>query len=343
MGEIRYNKSIVKNINESLIRRMLQGAGTFTKTKVARETGLSFPTVSRILDEMAESGEILGGGVDPTTGGRHAQSYVLNPEYAYVQCIYFLNARTMRSLLINAVGEKALEEDIRITDLKAAVEEGIDQCIEKNLAKFPIKAISIGLPWGVSQGKILFGAKPFDLENYPIEDHLKEKFGISARVENDMNSVAAGCYARMFGRDERVSLACLSVAGGGCGCGLFVRGHLVRGRHGFAGELRYLAEDPEKNMENIFTNGKLIKAPVGYVSQMLASVCAVVDPAYVVFYQRPDVPFDLAEVKEACRRFLPEDVVPELLVSDTFNEDLENGLIGFGSELLLQGYEIVNR
>lgn len=343
MGDIRYNKSIVKNINESLIRRMLQGAGTFTKTKVARETGLSFPTVSRILDEMAESGEILGGGVDPTTGGRHAQSYVLNPEYAYVQCIYFPNTRTMRSLLINALGERAFEEDIPITDLKETVEEGIDRCIENNLAKYPVKAISIGLPWGVSQGKILFGASPVGLENFPIEEHLKEKFGISARVENDMNSAASGCYVRMFGRDERVSLACLSVGSSGCGCGLYVRGHLVRGAHGFAGELRYIASSPENNMDKVFDDGTIKADPTDYVAQMISSICAVVDPAYVVFYERKDVPLDLSAVEEACRRFLPEEVVPHLTVADTFNQDLENGLIEYGMELLLQGYEIVNR
>ena len=343
MGEIRYNKAIVKNINESLIRRMLQGAGTFTKTKVARDTGLSFPTVSRILDEMAESGEILGGGVDPTTGGRHAQSYVLNPEYAYVQCIYFPNTRTMRSLLINAVGEKTIEEDISITDLKTTVREGIDQCIEKNLAKYPVKAISIGLPWGVSQGKVLFGAKAVGLENYPIEEHLKEKFGISARVENDMNAVAAGRYVRMFGKDERVSLACMSVGGSGCGCGLYVRGHLVRGAHGFAGELRYIASDREQNLEEAFDQGTVKANPTGYVAQMVSSICAVVDPAYVVFYERNDVPLDLSAVEEACRRFLPEEVVPHLTITDTFNQDLENGLIEYGTELLLQGYEIVNR
>ena len=343
MGDIRYNKSIVKNINESLIRRMLQGAGTFTKTKVARETGLSFPTVSRILDEMAESGEILGGGVDPTTGGRHAQSYVLNPEYAYVQCIYFPDGKTMRSLLINALGERAFEEDIPIEDVRIAVREGIDACIEKNMAKYPVKAISIGLPWGVSQGKILFGAKPFDLENYPIENHLKEKFGISARVENDMNAAAAGCYVRMFGRDERVSMACLSVAGGGCGCGLYVRGHLVRGAHGFAGELRYIAQDRTQNMDKAFEDGSVKKEPTDYVAQMVCAICATVDPACVVFYETKDLPQDLSAVEEACRRFLPEEVVPHLTLSNSFHEDLENGLIEYGTELLLQGYEIVNR
>ena len=229
MGEIRYNKSIVKNINESLIRRTLQGGGSFTKTKVARETGLSFPTVSRILDEMEEAGEILGGGVDPTTGGRHAQSYVLNPDYAYVLCIYFPNTRTMRSLLINAVGEQTEREDISIPDLKTGVMSFIDECVSEKMKKYSVKAISVGLPWGVSLGKILFGAKEIGLENFPIEEHLKEKFGVSARVENDMNAAAAGCYVRMFGRDERISLACISVGKTGCGCGLYVRGHLVRG------------------------------------------------------------------------------------------------------------------
>ncbi len=343
MGEIRYNKSIVKNINESLIRRTLQGGGSFTKTKVARETGLSFPTVSRILDEMEEAGEILGGGVDPTTGGRHAQSYVLNPDYAYVLCIYFPNTRTMRSLLINAVGEQTEREDISIPDLKTGVMSFIDECVSEKMKKYSVKAISVGLPWGVSLGKILFGAKEIGLENFPIEEHLKEKFGVSARVENDMNAAAAGCYVRMFGRDERISLACISVGKTGCGCGLYVRGHLVRGAHGFAGELRYVAANDKDNMDEAFRDGFKTYDQTTCIAQMVTSVCATVDPAYVVFYHRSDVNQDLSSVEKVCRRYLPDEVVPHLISTDTYAEDLENGLIEFGTELLLAGYEIINR
>lgn len=343
MGDIRYNKSIVKNINESLIRRSLQGIGPFTKTKVARETGLSFPTVSRILDEMAESGEILGGGVDPTTGGRHAQSYVLNPEYAYVLCIYFPREKTMRALLMNAVGELVEREEVEIENIPTAVRETLDETIRRKMEKYPLKAVSVALPCGVSQGKLLFGAKGTSLEGYGLEEHLKKTFGIGARVENDMNTAATGCYVRMFGRDERISLACISVGSVGCGCGLYVRGHLVRGAHGFAGELRYVAADKDVNIDQAFREGFTAYDRTVCVAQMVSAVCSTVDPACVVFYERSDTKTDLPAVEEACRRFLPEEVVPHLIMTGAYVDDLEKGLTEFGTELLLSGYEIVNR
>ncbi|MBO6158725.1 MAG: ROK family transcriptional regulator [Firmicutes bacterium] len=344
MSEIRYNKAIVKNINESLIRRCLQGAGSFTKTKIARETGLSFPTVSRILDEMTERGEILGGGIDPTTGGRHAQSYVLNPDFAYVLCIYFPQPTCMRLLMINSLGEVSEREDIPVASRTEGVKETMDRVIAEKMLSHSVKAISIGLPWGVSQGKILFGAKDTGLENYPLEAHLIEKFGISARVENDMNAAAAGCYTRMFGKDEKISLACISVTTAGCGCGLFVRGHLVRGQHGFAGELLYMAASPEQNMRESFHKIRDEGADASRsIAQMVSGICATVDPAYIVFYHRDDLPQNMKKIEDLCRIYLPEEVVPNLIQADSYEQDQENGLISFGMDLLLAGYEIINR
>lgn len=112
MSDIRYNKSIVKNINECLIRKVLRESESFTKTKIARDTGLSFPTVSRILDEMVQDGEIISNGVDPTTGGRHAHSYSVNPDYAYVLCLYF-PGKSWHTMVLNAIGERLRKRSLR--------------------------------------------------------------------------------------------------------------------------------------------------------------------------------------------------------------------------------------
>lgn len=338
MSDIRYNKSIVKNINECLIRKALRGSEVFTKTKIARDTGLSFPTVSRILDEMAQEGEILSTGVDPTTGGRHAHSYSINPDYAYVLCFYY-PGQSLHTLVINALGQMVEKE--KFLAEKERLKEQIDEIVEKKMKKYPIRAISAGLPWGISNGTILFGAKPYNLENYNLQAHLEEKFGISARVENDMNAMVTGCYNRMF-KDEKTSLACVSFGSRGCGCGLYLDGQLIRGTNGFAGELRYLPMNHETNLDYEYIHGFMSHDAVTRIAQTVASLCATVDPAYIIFYKNPVVENILPEVRESCRRYLPDEVIPKLILTDTYSEDFERGLIQFGMDQLLAGYRIIN-
>lgn len=337
MSDIRYNKAIVKNINECLIRKALRGSETFTKTKIAHDTGLSFPTVSRILDEMAVSGEILSNGVDPTTGGRHAHSYSVNPQHAYVLCLYL--GQSLHTLVINALGEP-VEKEKFLFDRERVV-EGIDQVVEKKMKKYPIRAISAGFPWGISEGTILFGGDYYGLQNFNMKKHLEEKFGISARVENDMNTLVIGCYERMF-TDERVSLACVSFGRKGCGCGLYVDRHLIRGANGFAGELRYLPMNHETNLDYEYLHGFENQNAVTRIAQTVSSLCVTVDPDYIVFYKNPVVENILPQVEAACRRYLPDEVIPKLLMTDTYQEDFERGLIQFGRDQLLAGYQIVN-
>ena len=342
MAEIRYNKSIVKNINESLIRKAIQGEEAFTKTKIARDTGLSFPTVSRILDEMAHFGEILSNGVDQTTGGRHAQSYVINPAFAYVLCLYMPTNTALRALIINSLGDRVKSDDIEETVSPENFIEVLDGVIAKEMEDYPIRALSLGLPYGISYGKLMFGTGETGLRNYDLQQHLEEKFGIKARIENDMNAIATGCYERTFQEDFR-SLACVSMGVRGCGCGLYLRGHLIRGNHGFAGELRYLPMGEDFNLDKEYQTELWESVSAIRVAQIVASICCTVDPQMIVFYDRMNIREIMPEVRELCKRFLPEEVIPELVVSDKILEDFENGLIRFGRDMLMAGYEIVNR
>ena len=342
MADIRYNKAIVKNINESLIRKVLQRESIFTKTKIARETGLSFPTVSRILDEMTQAGEILLYGVDPTTGGRHAQAYVLNPEFAYILCV-FTTSRGLRSVITNSLGEKINEEEHGMPSAIDKFVEKLDEIVEKKAEEYPVRALSVGLNWGVSSnGTILFGAEPFGLQNFNLKEHLIEKFSLRVRIENDMNAIVTGCYEKKFDKDDR-ALACVSIGRTGCGCGLYLRGHLVRGVHGFAGELRYLPIDENRNLDKEFAEGFPKVSQATRIAQLVSSLCCTVDPGVIVFYDRGGQEETLRQVEEECRKYLPAEVIPKLEILNTYEEDYEAGLISFGKDLLLVGYEIVNR
>ena len=67
----------LKRENTALLRQAMQH-GSAGKNDLARLTHLSFPTVSRIVDEMVERGEAQEIGTAASTGGRCAMQYRLN-------------------------------------------------------------------------------------------------------------------------------------------------------------------------------------------------------------------------------------------------------------------------
>ena len=76
----------VRRENESLLRESLRG-GAYSKNELAHRTGLSFPTVGRIIDDMVERGEAREAGVAASTGGRCAMRYELDMHYRLFLCL----------------------------------------------------------------------------------------------------------------------------------------------------------------------------------------------------------------------------------------------------------------
>ena len=66
----------LKRENTAPLRQAMQN-GSAGKNDLARLTHLSFPTVSRIVDEMVERGEAQEIGTAASTGGRCAMQYRL--------------------------------------------------------------------------------------------------------------------------------------------------------------------------------------------------------------------------------------------------------------------------
>ncbi len=50
----------LRKINTELVRKALRQGGVMSKNDLARETGLSFPTVSRTVDALVRLGELRG-------------------------------------------------------------------------------------------------------------------------------------------------------------------------------------------------------------------------------------------------------------------------------------------
>lgn len=75
----------VKQLNKEHIRAYMGKHTSASKSQIARELGLSFPTVGRLIDELCSDGELTEQGAGSSTGGRCACIYELNPLFSLPQ------------------------------------------------------------------------------------------------------------------------------------------------------------------------------------------------------------------------------------------------------------------
>ncbi len=101
--------------------------------------------------------------------------------------------------------------------------------------------IGVGVPGVVDAARGVVGDEaPHvpDLRGRPLGSLLADRFRLPTFIDNDVNALALGEYAFGLGRGAR-SLVVLA-PGTGFGAGIVLDGRLVRGAHGFGGELGHV-------------------------------------------------------------------------------------------------------
>ena len=66
----------------------------------SNKVGISFPTISKFLDQMESHGETTLGGLDKSSGGRKAKRYRYNPNYMLGLAIFLEKKKLSIQFLI---------------------------------------------------------------------------------------------------------------------------------------------------------------------------------------------------------------------------------------------------
>lgn len=129
--------------------------------------------------------------------------------------------------------ERATPQDSQehvIAELEAAVTELLDDSVG---------AIGFGVPSPIDQERgVVVRCPNLPLENAPLRDHMRKRFGLPVGLENDANAAAIGEWRAGAGRgvDDLVMLT----LGTGVGGGVVSGGAPFRGRNGEGAELGHV-------------------------------------------------------------------------------------------------------
>lgn len=246
-----YIASHLKGMNRRLVYGLLREKGAMSKAEISQITGISPPTVMKIMDYFKSVGCVEEIGEGSSAIGRKPQLLRLKADAAFVLGIEFTGI-TLRMGLVDMTGHiRRLETGEAVPDFDHVIRRGlaarIDAFLEKcALPAGSLKGIGIGLPGRVNSRDKTIDLAPLEgiveqTDYRDIEENLLERYRMPVVFENDANAAALGEFScRGLPPDEDL----LYIAfGKGIGAGIIIHGELRRGNRFLAGEIGYMVFD----------------------------------------------------------------------------------------------------
>lgn len=246
MNEQRWNRQRLRSNNERLLLEHLRTVGTASRAQLARETGLSKPTVSSALAALETSGLVRVAGMVAPERGRSAVLYEPDPTAGYVLGVDIGRAR-LRAAVADLAGEVVARIDIPNDGSTAdAVAEAVVGAASRVLRDADVAAerivhVAVGTPgvFDPRSSRVYYAVNLPDWGQPDLVERIREGLGgRDLSVHNDANLAALGEYAFGAGRDSRLFVYVL--VGTGLGLGIVSQGELFTGAHGAAGEIGFL-------------------------------------------------------------------------------------------------------
>ncbi len=237
---------LLRAINERVLLEHLRHYGPLSRAQLARETGLSKPTVSQALANLERVGLARPiGQVSPEGGGRQAVLYESDPTAGYVVGID-IGRSWVRVAVADLAGTIVTRQEERnqARSAKALV------TLATELAH---KAVgTAGFTWSKVVHTVIGTPGVFDpsservmlASNLPgwgrrgLAELLREALGPDLAIENDANLAALG--EQSFGCGATLRTFVFLTVGTGLGMGIVINGMLYRGAHGASGEVGFL-------------------------------------------------------------------------------------------------------
>jgi predicted NBD/HSP70 family sugar kinase len=236
---------LIRELNEQLLLGHIRDLGPCSRADLARLSGLSKPTVSLALATVERAGLIRVAGQQTGRPGRSARLYEIRPEAGFVLGLD-VGAQYLRGALADLSGDVRARSSARsrASSFRGRVDDLIrladDLCADAGISRSGITQAVIGSPgvYDPRRNAMALTGRPPGWERPEVLTRLREAFGESLVLENDIDAAALAERAHGHGRDAR-SFAFVSV-GTGIGMGLVIDGQLIRGAHGVAGEISYI-------------------------------------------------------------------------------------------------------
>ena len=235
----------MRELNQRAVLDRLRDFGAATRPQIAKDTGLSKPTVGQALLDLEQHNLVRTVGRSFAGQGRSAVVYEANPAAGHVLGID-IGGERIRVAVADLAGSVVARLDERhrarsasalVRSVRTFAERALDQA---KLRMDEVVTTVVGTSGVPDPGtKTLHRAPNLPgWERKGLLGELESALGCDVIVENDANLSAVGEHRA--GAAQGVDVFVCVTVGTGIGMGTIVNGSLFRGAHGAAGEVAYL-------------------------------------------------------------------------------------------------------
>ncbi|WP_030753400.1 ROK family protein [Streptomyces sp. NRRL S-31] len=240
-----WNRRRLRSTNERLLLDRLRALGAASRAQLARETGLSKPTVSSALASLAAAGLVREAGTHTPERGRTAVLYAPDPAAGYALGVD-IGRGWLRVALSDLDGTLAARADVRNRARTSAALAGLvvttarQVIADSGVDPAEVAHGVIGTPgvYDEERRRVRYAMHLPGWGRAGLVDGMRAELGVPLEVHNDANLAALGEYAFGVGAGSR--LFAYILIGTGLGMGVVSEGRLFTGAHGLAGEIGFL-------------------------------------------------------------------------------------------------------
>lgn len=230
-----------KRHNLRLVMRTIHKNGGISRADIARSTGLTRPTVSRIVTKLIDEGYVFETGLGPSAGGKRPT--LLDVDLSSHQLLAVdLGSSEFRGAVVSLRGEILQRLTFPTDGQKGeAALELVRELLQAltGIADAPILGIGIGTPGLTNPDDgVIREAVNLGWSKLPMADLLSVEFGQPIYVANDSHMAALGEYT--FGASEQVRDLIVIKIGRGIGSGIILDGQPFYGDGYGAGEIGHV-------------------------------------------------------------------------------------------------------
>lgn len=241
------NQTSIKTENTSSILRTVHETSDISRADLVRLTGLTAPTVSRIVGFLVEQGVVTESPGSSTGVGRKPVVLHFNGRSRYIVAIDFSWAHVRTALM--DLGGGILDHTERAIDARGSIKvefEKVMDTVQELLNRHRgVKIIGAGFsaPGLInSEAGVIIGVPNFpSIRNLQVRQMIEGRFGFPTFVINDANAEAIA--EKFFGQGRDASDFVLVHLGYGIGAGIIVGGRLYTGNFGVSGEIGHTSVD----------------------------------------------------------------------------------------------------
>ncbi len=281
----------MRGINRSAILEIIRRESPVARTTIARDLGISLPTVMRIVDQLIEEGFVQPHGETEWSGGRRRPLLEFN-SHGNVVLGVDMGGSKIYGALSEIGGGIIAESEIERNgadgeECYRLLVQLIDELLDCPALKGRrVRGIGVGAP-GITHHRegIVKWAYALNWKDFPLKARLHKKYRLPITVDNDVNLAALG--ELWFGAGQDVQNMVLIAIGAGIGAGIIIDGTLYRGSHEASGEIGHMIPGNEYLGKSYVDFGVLesLASATGMVKRIPKHVNAANDPSVEAIFE----------------------------------------------------------